>query len=96
MPEDAAKPSACAAAAPRHSMSVREALGAKAEDVLSRIARGENVKVPALAPVIGISRGGLYQAIERKEVAAVAIGRALFVPAYEARRLLGMPALEAA
>lgn len=62
-----------------------------ANDVVSRAEAGLNVLVPALAGAIGMSRGGLYQAIARGEVASVRIGRAIFVPAHEARRLLGMP-----
>lgn len=59
-------------------------------DVLTRAETGLNVLVPPLADAIGMSRAGLYQAIARGEVASVRIGRAIFVPAHEARRLLGM------
>ncbi|KQS85268.1 hypothetical protein ASG32_18625 [Methylobacterium sp. Leaf361] len=59
-------------------------------DVFSRIREGKNVRVAPLAEAIGMSRGGLYGAIEAGDVEAVKIGRAVFVPAHVARRLLGM------
>lgn len=59
-------------------------------EVLTRARNGMNVSVPALAQAVGISRGGLYQAIARGEVEAVTVGRAILVPAHEARRLLCM------
>ncbi|MCJ2055787.1 hypothetical protein MKL09_04400 [Methylobacterium sp. J-048] len=48
------------------------------------------MRVAPLAEAIGMSRGGLYGAIESGDVEAVKIGRAVFVPAHVARRLLGM------
>lgn len=65
-------------------------------DVLTRAEIGLNVLVPPLADAIGMSRAGLYQAIARGEVASVRVGRAIFVPAHETRRLLGMPSAPAA
>ena len=65
-------------------------------EVLTRARSGLNVSVPALAQAIGVSRGGLYQAIAREEVEAVKVGRAILVPAHEARRLLCMKPEEAA
>lgn len=65
-------------------------------DLMRRIAEGKNVKVAALADAIGISKGGLYLAIRRGEVEAVNVGTAVFVPAREARRLLGLDAKQAA
>ena len=59
-------------------------------DVFARIREGKNVRVAPLAEAIGMSRGGLYGAIEAGDVEAVKIGRAVFVPAHVARRLLGM------
>lgn len=58
-------------------------------DIFARISQGKNVKVRPLADAIGMSVGGLYQAIERKDVKAVTVGRAVLVPAHEAKRLLG-------
>ncbi|MCJ2093954.1 MULTISPECIES: hypothetical protein [unclassified Methylobacterium] len=48
------------------------------------------MRVAPLAEAIGMSRGGLYGAIESGDVEAVKIGRAVFVPAHVAGRLLGM------
>lgn len=62
----------------------------KAGDVFGRIEEGKNVKVAPLAEAIGLTPGGLYRAIREKEVEAITIGRAVFVPAFEARRLLGI------
>lgn len=59
-------------------------------EVQKRIRAERPVTVSLLADEIGISRNGLYGAIAREEVRAVRIGRAIFVPAREARRLLGM------
>lgn len=59
-------------------------------DLLARIRDGKNVRVAPLAEAIGLSRGGLYQAIEAGDVEAVKLGRAVLVPAHVARRLLGM------
>ncbi|GJE57348.1 hypothetical protein [Methylobacterium thuringiense] len=59
--------------------------------LLSRIREGKNVRVAALADAIGMSRGGLYGAIEAGDVEAVKIGRAVLVPARVAGRLLGIP-----
>lgn len=72
--------------APASAQSTRRAMG----DVFSRIREGKNVRVAPLAEAIGMSRGGLYGAIEAGDVEAVKIGRAVFVPAHVARRLLGM------
>ncbi|SFM62489.1 hypothetical protein [Methylobacterium pseudosasicola] len=60
------------------------------DDIFARIRDGKNVRVAPLAEAIGMSRGGLYGAIEAGDVEAVKIGRAVFVPAHVARRLLGM------
>ena len=60
------------------------------DDVFTRIQQGKNVRVAPLAEAIGMSRGGLYGAIEAGDVEAVKIGRAVFVPAHVARRLLGI------
>lgn len=59
-------------------------------EILSRAKDGANVPVPPLAQAVGMSRGGLYRAIANGEVASVRIGRAVFVPAHEVRRLLGI------
>ena len=37
-----------------------------------------------------MSRNGLYEAIKRGEVDSIRIGRSIRVPAFEARRLLGL------
>ena len=66
------------------------------DDVFSRLQSGKNVRVPPLADAIGVTAGALYKQIREGAVASVAVGRAVLVPAHEARRLLGMPALEAA
>lgn len=66
------------------------------EEVLKRIAAKQNVKAATLAPLVDLSTAAFYKAIERGEVEAVKIGRTRLIPAHEARRLLGMPALEAA
>ena len=60
------------------------------DDVFSRIKQGKNVRVAPLAEAIGMSRGGLYGAIDAGDVEAVKIGRAVFVPARVAGRLLGI------
>lgn len=60
------------------------------DDIFSRIRQGKNVRVAPLAEAIGMSRGGLYGAIDAGDVEAVKIGRAVFVPAHVARRLLGI------
>lgn len=65
-------------------------------DIRARILAGKNVPVPPLAEEVGISRNGLYQAIKRGEVESVKIGRAIFVPAHEGRRLLGIDDARAA
>ncbi|MDP4026335.1 hypothetical protein Q8W71_27300 [Methylobacterium sp. NEAU 140] len=62
------------------------------DDVFTRIKQGKNVRVAPLAEAIGMSRGGLYGAIDAGDVEAVKIGRAVFVPAHVARKLLGLPA----
>ncbi|TXN76573.1 excisionase [Methylobacterium sp. WL8] len=59
-------------------------------ELLERIRNGKNVRVAALADAIGMSRGGLYGAIDAGDVEAVKIGRAVLVPAHVARKLLGM------
>lgn len=59
-------------------------------DVLIRARLGLNVAVTPLSKAAGISKGGLYAAIARGEVESVTIGRAILVPAHEARRLLCM------
>lgn len=80
---------ACESAAAKTTVSA-EARHQPASDVFSRIREGKNVRVAPLAEAIGMSRGGLYGAIEAGDVEAVKIGRAVFVPAHVARRLLGM------
>lgn len=59
-------------------------------DLLNRIRQGKNVRVAPLADAIGMSRGGLYGAIEAGDVDAVKIGRAVLVPARVAAHLLGI------
>lgn len=76
----AATPRAAQAAAHRGAM----------ENLLSRIRDGKNVRVAPLADAIGMSRGGLYGAIEAGDVEAVKIGRAVLVPARVAAHLLGI------
>ena len=54
-----------------------------------------NVKVSLLAKAAGTAPNTLYQAIARGEVKAVRIGKAVRIPAHEARRLLGLGKVEA-
>lgn len=62
----------------------------EADDIFSRIKAGKNVRVAQLADAIGMSRGGLYGAIEAGDVEAVKLGRAVLVPARVAAKLLGI------
>lgn len=59
-------------------------------ELLARIEAGKNVRVAPLADAIGLSRGGLYGAIEAGDVPAVKLGRAVLVPAHVAAKLLGL------
>lgn len=61
-------------------------------DLRQAIEQGRNVRIPALAKEAGVTPGALYAAVRGGEVKAVRIGKAVRIPAYEARRLLGLEA----
>lgn len=81
---------------PQHSRPLASTGRTPRDDVFSRIKQGKNVRVAPLAEAIGMSRGGLYGAIDAGDVEAVKIGRAVFVPARVASRLLGIQSEPAA
>ena len=64
----------------------------RTKDVRARILAGKNVRVSPMAEAAGLSENGLRQAIAREEVAAVRVGNAVLIPAWQGARLLGMAA----
>ncbi len=60
------------------------------DELHQAIATGRNVKVQPLAVAVGITPGALYSAVKNGKVRAVRIGKAVRIPAHEARRLLGL------
>jgi hypothetical protein len=48
-------------------------------------------KVLELSEITKIPRSSLYAAIQRGEIKAVTLGRGVYVPTAEARRLMGEP-----
>jgi excisionase family DNA binding protein len=52
--------------------------------------QGIGVKPTALARALGLSRAGIYKAVERGEIPATRVGRRVIITAPVARRLLGM------
>ncbi len=53
---------------------------------------GCGVKPMALAKALGLSRTGIYKAVERGEIPATRVGRRIIITAPVARRLLGLEA----
>lgn len=64
--------------------------------VRDQVAEGRDVRPRPLANEIGASPSGLYGWISKGVVEARRIDGIVVIPNHEARRLLGMPALEAA
>ena len=60
------------------------------DDFTSAVREGRNVRVADLSRAVGVTPGAVYMAIQRGEIRAVRIGKAVRVPADEARRLLGL------
>ena len=54
------------------------------------IAENRSVRVGDLAKAMSMPKPTLYAAVNRGEIRAVRIGRAVSIPAAEARRLLGI------
>ena len=54
------------------------------------LAENRPVRVPPLAKRADVTPNTLYSAVRRGEVASVRIGRSVRIPAYEARRILGL------
>lgn len=54
------------------------------------LAEGRPVRVAPLARALELSRNGFYEAVKRGDIRSIRVGRAIRIPAQEARRLLGL------
>jgi hypothetical protein len=66
------------------------------EALRKALAEGRCADVPDVATALSISPNSLYRAIQRGEVTATRVGGRVTIPPAVARRLLGLPAQDAA